>query len=250
MIPPHSITVRPPLAVVGHPTRAWKRTIKITQNQESVMTLRPTLEVKASNGQLLPVHLPWIHMPAAIRAKDSAWVPVVISSGGHALRGPEKLYIAFDPATKGAAGVTVSAAPAARLIIGKYAGVNRSALQVHAPWIVWRRHAVVDAHLSNTGHTWFVPMVSVSANGQTRTTALPPLLPGMHEQSASAITLPTWGITLVQVDATGSAPVSHRIVSLPGLPIGIALGAAGLVEGLNLIARKSKNTTKKETDQS
>ncbi len=243
MLPPHSITIRPPLAVVGEPSRAWHRTITIVQNERPVMILRPTLEVKASNGELMPVRLPWIHVPTAVRLILGQWRPVTISSTGHGIQGPEKLYLAFAPTEKmGKAGVAISAVPAARLIVGRYPGINHSTVRVSAPWIAWGTHATVATHIFDSGHTWFVPAVSVSAGGQTRSTALPPLLPGMYETSTSTMTLPTWGWSSAKVSVTGSSsPITRHIVSLPGLPIAIALGSAGMVELLNLVARKKNN---------
>ena len=248
MVP--AISVSSGVVAVGHPNKKWTRTIAVRQTIAKDLVIRPMLDTTNAVGQWVPVHLPWIHIvPASPRLAKGQWVPVTITGSPPPQRLTHALSLALvlNPASS-RHGLHVMSAPAVRVLLGTDPGHDQAHLTVRMPWIVWGSGVIhASTTVTDTGHTWYAPVMHVAVNGHaTVPTRLPMLLVGMQARPTAAITVPSIGVTTVVFSATGAPPVTRHIVSLPGLPLAVALGAGALVEIVNLAVSKKIKDKKGE----
>lgn len=119
---------------------------------------------------------------------------------------------------------------------------------VHAavPWLVWSPQATVMAALTNLGHSPISPFLAVRAGGTQQTVGVGAVGPGRTSSAHRfRVTLPIIGWTRVTVDAAGAAPVTRRVISLPGVWL-LVMAMAGLSATALRLIRRRKRRPKEE----
>ncbi len=248
MVP--AISVSSGVVAVGHPNQSWSRVVSVRQTVAKTLMIRPAFDAENAAGQWEPVHLPWIRIaPASPNLTKGQWTTLTIAGSPppqrqvHAL----SLALALNPVASHH-GLNVMSAPAVRVLLGHDPGQNQAHLAIRIPWIVWGAGTVkAQANIINSGKTWYAPVMGVAVNGHAAPpTRLPMLLVGMQAHPTVSITVPSFGLTTVAFSATGASPITRHIVSLPGFPLAVALGAGALVEVVNLAASKKIRAKTKE----
>ncbi|NMP21802.1 hypothetical protein [Sulfobacillus harzensis] len=259
------------------PGQPWKVTVRIINQSPRRLLLRRQILNASTATVVAPPH--WLGIPRTITLPPHGAVSVPIQSSG----GPAGQWAVnwtnalrsglWDPDSpfNASAGVQFAVGPgypwsshpvfAGSLAVfnitnnpryrpprpaPQRACVSPSWVHARAPWLVWSPRAVVTASVTNLGHTPLSPTLAVRAGGSPQLVGIGSL--GAGRTSAThrfRVKLPMIGLTRITVDAAGAAPVTRRVISLPGVWL-LLMAMAGLSTTALRLIRRRKRRPKEE----